>query len=41
MENIELSIEYKEELENMMKEAEKFAEEIFEVYQQAFEKLTY
>lgn len=40
MENIELSIEYKEELENIMKEAKEFAEEIFEIYQQAFEELT-
>lgn len=40
MENIELSIEYKEELKNIMKETEEFAEEIFEIYQQAFEKLT-
>ena len=40
MEKFEFSMEYKEELRNIIKETEEFAEEIFKVYQQAFEELT-
>lgn len=40
MEKLELSMEEKEELKMAMEETEKFAEEIFEIYQQAFKELT-
>ena len=40
MEKFEFSMKYKEELKNIMKETEEFAEEIFKIYQQAFKELT-